>query len=49
MKASLVKDSLKKCADFAMILGKLNQDLLTLPRDSMNPELNKACKDLSFP
>ena len=35
----LVKASLKKCADSAMILGKLNQDLLTLRRDSITPEL----------
>ena len=32
-----------------MILGKLNQDLLTLRRDSITPELNIAYKHLSFP
>ena len=45
----LVKASLKRCADSAMILGKLNQDLLTLRRDSITPELNIAYKHLSFP
>ena len=45
----LVKASLKKCADSAMILGKLNQDLLTLRKDSITPELNIAYKNLSFP
>ena len=44
----LVKVSLKKCADSAMILGKLDQNLLTLRRDSITPELNIACKNLSF-
>ena len=44
----LVKTSLKKCADSAMILGKLNQDLLTLHRDSTTPELNITYKHLSF-
>ena len=38
----LVKASLKKCADSAMILGKLDQNLLTLRRDSITPELNIA-------
>ena len=32
-----------------MILGKLNQDLLTLCKDSVTPELNIAYKDLFFP
>ena len=45
----LVKVSLKKCADSAMILGKLNQDLLTLCRGSVTPELNIAYRHLSFP
>ena len=36
----LVKASLKKCADSAMILGKRDQNLLTLRRDSITPELN---------
>ena len=44
----LVKASIKKCADSAMILGKLNQDLLTLRRDSITPELNITYKHLSF-
>ena len=45
----LVKTSLKKCADTAKILGKLNQDLLTLRRDSITPELSIGYKHLSFP
>ena len=45
----LVKASLKKCADSAMILGKLNQDLFTMRRDSITPELNTVYKHLSFP
>ena len=45
----LLKASLKKCTDFAMTLGKLNQDLLTLRRDSITAELNIAYKHLSFP
>ena len=45
----LVKASLERCADSAMILGNLNQDLLTLCRESITPELNIACKHLSFP
>ena len=32
-----------------MILGKLNQDLFTLRRDSITPELNITYKHLSFP
>ena len=44
----LVKASIKKCADSAMILGNLNQDLLTLRRDSITPELNITYKHLSF-
>ena len=45
----LVKASSMKCADSAMILGKLNQDLFKLHRDSITPELNIAHKHLSFP
>ena len=45
----LVKASLKRCASSALILGKLNKDLLTLRRDTMTPELNIAYKHLSFP
>ena len=45
----LAKASLKKCADSAMILGKFNQDLLTLRKDSITPELNIAYKHLFFP
>ena len=40
---------LKKCADSAMILGKFNQDLLRLRKDSITPELKTAYKHLSFP
>ena len=43
----LVKASLKKHAD--VILGKLNQDFLTLHRDSITSELNIAYKHLYFP
>ena len=32
-----------------MILGKLNQDLLKLCKDSVTAELNIAYKDLFFP
>ena len=32
-----------------MILGKLNQDLLILCKDSVTAELNIAYKDLFFP
>ena len=32
-----------------MILGKLNQDLFTMRRDSITPELNIVYKHLSFP
>ena len=45
----LVKASLKKYADHAMILGKLNQDLLALRRDTVTPEPHIAHKHLSFP
>ena len=43
----IVKALLKKHAD--MILGKLNQDFLTLHRDRITSELNIAYKHLFFP
>lgn len=45
----LIKGSLKRCAEPAMILGKLNNDLLTLRRESINSEYKLAYKHLSFP
>ena len=36
-------------SDSVTILGKLNQDLFTLRRDSITPELNIAYKHLSRP
>ena len=45
----LVKASLKKCSDSAMILRKLNKDLLALRRDNIIPEPHVAYKHLPFP
>ena len=44
-----MKASLKKCAASALILWKLNQDLLTLRKDSITQELNIPYKYFSSP
>ena len=43
------KTSLRECADSAMILDQLSQDLLSMRRESVTRELNIAYKHLSFP
>ena len=35
-----IKDSICKCADAAVLLGKINQDILNLRREKIDPELN---------
>ena len=47
--SNLIKNSIRKCADSAMIMGKFNYDLLAHRRDNITPELNVAYKHLSFP
>ena len=42
------KDSIRKCADAAVFLGKINQDILNLRREKIAPELNQNYKQLTF-
>ena len=35
-----IKDSICKCADASVLLGKRNQDILNLRREKIDPELN---------
>ena len=43
-----IKDSIRKCADAAVFLGKINQDILNLRREKIAPELNQNYKQLTF-
>ena len=43
-----IKDSICKCADAAVFLGKINQDILNLRREKVAPELNQNYKELTF-
>ena len=43
-----IKDSIRKCADAAVFLGKINQDILHLRREKIAPELNQDYKQLTF-
>ena len=43
-----IKDSIRKCADAAVFLGKINQDILNLRRENIAPELNLNYKQLTF-
>ena len=43
-----MKDSILKCADAAVFLGKINQDILNLRREKIAPELNQNYKQLTF-
>lgn len=45
----IIKNYLKRCADFAMALGKINHYLLSLKRKSIIPNLDIAYKCLPFP
>ena len=40
--------AIKKCVDTAMLLGKLNYDLLACRRELIIPELNSSCRQLTF-
>ena len=40
--------AIKKCADTAMLLGKLNYDLLACRRELIIPELNSSYRQLTF-
>ena len=40
--------AIKKCADTAMLLGKLNYDLLACRRDLIIPELKSSYRQLTF-
>ena len=44
----IAKSSIKLCADTAMILGKVNYDLLSIRRMQIMPELNYGYRQLSF-
>ena len=48
LKNQTIKDSICKCADAAVILGKINQDILNLRREKNAPELNQNYKQLTF-
>ena len=39
-----IKDSIRKCADAAVFLGKINQDILNLRREKIASELNQNYK-----
>ena len=43
-----MKDSILKCADAAVFLRKINQDILNLRREKIAPELNQNYKQLTF-
>ena len=43
-----IKDSICKCADAAVFLGKINQDILNLRREKIDHELNQNYKQLTF-
>ena len=43
-----IKDSICKCADAAVFLGKINQDILNLRREKISPKLNQNYKQLTF-
>ena len=43
-----MKDSILKCADAAVFLGKINQDISNLRREKIAPELNQNYKQLTF-
>lgn len=43
-----VNSAVRKCADTAMLLGKLNYDLLACRREMIIPELNSSYRQLTF-
>ena len=43
-----MKDSILKCADAAVFLREINQDILNLRREKIAPELNQNYKQLTF-
>ena len=43
-----IKDSIRKCADAVVFLGKINQDILNLRREKIASELNQNYKQLAF-
>ena len=43
-----IKDSIRKCADAAVFLVKINQDILNLRREKIVPELNQNYKQLTL-
>ena len=45
----IIKNSLKRCADSAMALGKINHYLPSLKRKSIIPDLDIVYKCLPFP
>ena len=48
LKNQTIKDSICKCADAAVLLGKINLDILNLRREKIAPELNQNYKQLTF-
>ena len=43
-----INNSIHKCADAAVIWGKINQDILNLRREKIAPELSQNYKQLTF-
>ena len=43
-----IKVSIRKCADAAVFWGIINQDILSLWREKIAPELNQNYKQLTF-
>ena len=43
-----IKDSIRKCADAAVFLEKIVQDVLNLRREKVAPKLNQKYKQLTF-
>ena len=43
-----IKDSIRKCADAAVFLEKIVQDVLNLRREKVAPKLNQKYKQMTF-
>ena len=44
----IIKDSVRKCADAAAFLGKINRDVLNSRREKIPSELSRDYKQLTF-
>ena len=46
--SKIIKDSIRKCADAAVFLGKIHQDILNLRREKIAPKLNQNYNQLTL-